>query len=110
MSQLSVYESMNELSRQMVQAAQQTDWDQLIALEQKVAELREALKRIDTQGEQAEAHSEPIRKRKVDIIKSLLADDREIRSYTDPWMDNVRHLLAGSARQRNVRNAYGVRR
>jgi hypothetical protein len=30
-----------------------------------------------------------------------------VRVHTEPWMDNVRQLLSGGTKERNVRKAYG---
>jgi flagellar protein FliT len=35
------------------------------------------------------------RLRKIDLLKQILANDREIRDATDPWMNNI----PGMARQ-----------
>ncbi|EEF26266.1 conserved hypothetical protein [Ricinus communis] len=35
------------------------------------------------------------RLRKIDLLKQILANDREIRDLTDPWMNNI----PGMARQ-----------
>ena len=39
--------------------------------------------------------------------RRILNDDKEVRVHTEPWMDNVRQLLSGGVRERNVRAAYG---
>ena len=41
------------------------------------------------------------------LIRRILNDDKEVRVHTEPWMDNVRQLLSGGVRERNVRAAYG---
>jgi len=103
---LTHYEVMCRLTGQMAEAARENDWGLLGSLEREVAELRDYLKDQDANGIRFDL-SESQRKRKRDLILRMLADDREIRRHTEPWMANVRALLAGSALERNLRRAYG---
>lgn len=103
-TQVTIYESMCSLSGRMREAARENNWDQLCSLEHEVAGLRERL-----QQESGPASlDETSRQQKIRLIRQILADDREIRSHVDPWMDGVRQLLAGGARQRALHNAYGI--
>lgn len=106
---LEMYESMSELSAQMVEAATTNDWDRLCELEGQVARLRDRLI-VEDPITAAPRLDEATRARKIALIRKLLADDREIRSHAEPWMESVRVLLSGSARQRAVQNAYGADR
>lgn len=103
---LSLYESMSQISEAMCQAAQANDWDHLCELEREVSQLRERLQQTPASPTQ----DEDCRQQKIRLIRKILADDREIRSHAEPWMDEVRTLLAGGARQRAINNAYGVSR
>jgi len=104
---ISLYESILQLSGRMVVAAEANDWDLLCTLESEVTLLRERLQHEDQPYQQASL-DEAARQRKAALIRKILADDREIRSHAEPWMESVRTLLAGGARQRAVNNAYGV--
>lgn len=104
---LAIYEHMAALTAQMVAAAQQADWDQLTELEHHVGAMRDQLIAADRVAVVPEA-DETRRARKVALIQRMLADDREIRRHTEPWMESVRTLLAGNARQRNLRTAYNL--
>ena len=105
-AQLSLYESMSQISAAMCKAAQANDWDQLCELESEVTRLRKRLQQEPT----APTQDEDCRQQKISLIHKILADDREIRSHAEPWMEGVRALLAGGARQRALNNAYGVSR
>lgn len=107
MEALSTYERMSELTDQMVQAARDNDWDRLCELEQQLAGLREWLVRHDAQPARL---NETERQRKVELIKRMLADDREVRRHTEPWMEDVRKLLATGNRARNLQATYGAMR
>lgn len=99
------YEAMCRLTGMMAEAARENDWGLLSSLEHEVAILRNQLQSEDDVDINATL-SESERQRKRELILSMLADDREIRRHTEPWMAGVRALLAGSAAERNVRKAY----
>ena len=100
---LSVYEAMVELTGQMLLAAGGKDWDQLIALERRCAAHVQTLKDngpvLALQG--------PGRDKKIEILKKLLSDDRQIRDLTMPWMAQLSALISSSSTQRRLANAYG---
>ena len=109
-----LYEAMNTLSSEMVEAARDTNWDRLSQLESRLAALREQLMSAESprsRQRQSIQDENPqmadLRQRKIALIQTILANDREIRRHTEPWMASVRELLAGSARQDKLRNAYG---
>ena len=106
---LELYETMSDLSGRMVQAAQENDWDSLGELERQVAGLRDRLIVSDPVSDAPKMDADT-RARKVALIRKILADDREVRSHAEPWMDAVRNMLAGNSRQRAVQAAYGVGR
>ena len=86
---LSMYENIAGLSKQMAAAARMGDWDDLSKLETQCAtEARAAATGVP-------ALSGAPRLRKIDLLKQILANDREIRDVTDPWMNQV----PGMARQ-----------
>jgi flagellar protein FliT len=106
MSALALYESMCALSARMAQAAAACDWERLTALEKDCASLARRLEA----GEEPPRLSEAEKARKRELILRILADDAEVRRHTEPWMVQVRQLLGGGARARNVRRAYGAHR
>lgn len=101
---LAVYETMAELSRQMLDAATSSDWDRLAQLENRcaghVARLREGEAGLPFQGEQ--------RVRKIDLLKRLLDDDRKIRDLAMPKLAELSALISNTGTQRRLANAYGV--
>jgi flagellar protein FliT len=102
---LTHYEAMSRLTGMMAEAARENDWGLLGSLEQEVAALRNHLQEQDAKGIHFDLNeSERLHKR--ELILRMLADDREIRRYTEPWMSSVRALLAGAVLERNVRRAY----
>lgn len=86
---LSMYENIAGLSNQMAAAARLGDWDGLSKLENQCA----SAARATATGVPA-LNGAP-RLRKIDLLKQILANDRDIRDMTDPWMNQV----PGMARQ-----------
>jgi flagellar protein FliT len=104
-SQIDLYQKMHELSTRMVDAARANDWDLLISLENEVVALRKTLANDDNE---ALAPDDIVLKRS--LIQNILQADAEVRRYTEPWMERVRHFLSGDTRKRQVDRAYGINR
>lgn len=102
MSALKLYETLSDISGAMVLAAETGDWDRLIELERRVARLREQLAAADANSRLNDEE----RARKVHLIKRILADDRKVRSYTEPWMEQVKRFLGDNAQGRHARSMY----
>lgn len=100
---LSLYESVSGLSGDMLAAAQAGEWDQLVELETRCASQVQVLRA----GEAAAPLSAERRARKVAMIRKILADDREIRDLTSPWMAKLGAMLQSSGAERRLANAYG---
>ena len=86
---LSMYENIAGLSNQMAAAARMGDWDGLSKLETQCATEARAV------ATGVPALSGAPRLRKIDLLKQILANDREIRDIADPWMNQI----PGMARQ-----------
>jgi len=100
---LSIYEAMSLLMGQMLDAANKSDWDQLILLEKQCAAHVATLKQHDqTPAELEEAG----RLRKIDLIKKLLNDDRQIRDLITPWMAHLSALMGNTRIQAQAFKAY----
>jgi flagellar protein FliT len=86
---LSMYENIAGLTNQMAAAARIGDVNRLGQLEDQCA----VEARSTSTGVPALSGGQ--RLRKIDLLKQILANDREIRDLTDPWMSSV----PGMARQ-----------
>lgn len=104
---LSLYESMSQISASMVEAARANDWDRLVELEHEVSRLCIRLRFEETPAS-SDRLDEAGRARKLELIQRILADDLEVRRHAEPWMNDVRTLLGGNARQRAVDRIYRV--
>lgn len=90
----SLYESVAEVTNQMLQAAQNQDWDELAELEVSCANYVEQIRDYDeVQPQDGEAY-----KRKLRSIKQILANDREIRNLMAPWMLKLNNMLSGGSK------------
>lgn len=85
---LSMYENIAGLTNQMVTAARTSDWDGLSKLEGQCA----AEATLVANGP-APALSGAPRMRKIDLLRQILANDREIRNVTEPWMTQLSNTM-----------------
>jgi flagellar protein FliT len=101
---ISLYETVADITGQMLVAARNGDWDELTALESRCANHVATLRT----GEPVEALTGPAREHKVRIIKQILADDREIRNLTEPWMAQLSRMINSTGTERKLSKAYGA--
>lgn len=87
---LAMYEQLAGLTSQMVVAARSSDWDSLDSLEQQCAE--HATRAADGVPPLSGAP----RLRKIDLLKQIMANDREVRNITEPWMAQVNNIMRGA--------------
>lgn len=101
---LALYESVADITTQMLAAARTGDWEQLAALESRCSRQVEILK--------AEEPVAPLRaverERKVKIIRKILDDDRQIRDITEPWMAQLSTMINSVGTERKLAQAYGA--
>ncbi|MDP3088715.1 MAG: flagellar protein FliT [Methylotenera sp.] len=97
-----IYETVAQLTNQMLAAAKQQDWDKLAELEMRCAEHVENLKKI----EDLLPLPTDARERKIASIKSILADDREIRNLVSPWMVRLNTLINSYHTESKLTRAY----
>ena len=102
---ISLYETVSELTGQMLQAAQSRDWENLAVLESHCASQIQVLKDSEPP---AAALPAALRARKVKIIHQILAHDRKIRDLTTPWMAELGALINNTGAERRLAHAYGV--
>ena len=101
---IDLYENVAVITDQMLHAARKRDWELLTQLEQNcsstVAKIRE--------NELPTVLSEELRERKIRTIKKILADDKEIRDITEPWMAELSNLIRSNGTARKLNQAYGA--
>lgn len=78
---LDCYESIARLSRTMVEAARHADWESLAAAERICGLL---IERLNAFGDPMRRLGPDGRRRRVALLRDVLADDAAIRRYTEP--------------------------
>ena len=97
-----IYETVAELTKQMLLAAKQQDWDALAELEANCAQQVATLKLTES----VLPLPSDVRERKLASIKSILADDREIRNIVSPWMVRLNSLMNSLHMENKLTRAY----
>ena len=104
---LETYHAMSVKSGQMVEAAQQGDWDRLAVLEGECSALIGAMKRVAANDDSASHRPDAAYvRRKVTLMRKVLADDAEIRRHTEPWMTRLQSYLGSTSREPSLQCAY----
>ena len=102
---LSLYETVADITDQMLAAARVGDWEQLAELESRCSSQVAMIKKNE---DTPEPLSPVARERKVKIIKKILDDDRQIRDITEPWMARLSVMLNSAGTERKLSQAYGA--
>jgi flagellar protein FliT len=101
---ISLYENVATITTNMLDAARTNDWDLLTQLEadcaSRVQLLRDHELPLDLPSD--------IRDKKINIIKKILADDKEIREITEPWMAQLASLMKSSSTNLKLSKTYGA--
>lgn len=100
---ISCYETVSDLTGKMLDAAKARNWEKLVELESQCARQVQTLR----EGESALRLSGDTRTKKIRIIHKILADDREIRNITTPWMAELAALISNVGVERKLSMAYG---
>lgn len=85
MSKTLLLREMSEITAKMAESARHGRWDEIVALEQQEAALAKGLSTAS--GSIQSAQEEKV------LIQQILADHDEVRSYVDPWREQVEPLL-----------------
>jgi flagellar protein FliT len=89
-SMIQHYEAIAASSRRMLDAARRDDWDQVSREEDRCRNLISGLKQAGATG------ASPIgRRQRLALLRTMLADDAEIREISEPWLRQLEALLAG---------------
>ena len=99
---LDIYASISIKFGEMLDAAKSSDWDLLIGRERECRALTDTLRQTDTGGDPGSAFA----LRKAAFIRKALADDAEIRKFTEPWMANLEAYLGNVRQEDRLRRAY----
>ncbi|MDB5754575.1 MAG: fliT [Massilia sp.] len=101
---IAIYEDVASITSAMVASARTGNWAQLAALESRCSSQVSLLR----QGETPVPLSGDLREKKIQIIRKILADDKEIRNLTEPWMEQLQWKIKGVSTEKKVARAYGL--
>jgi flagellar protein FliT len=101
---LATYETIAAITGRMRAAAQGADWERLAALERDCAKLVATLRAAAPVYELTRAQH----KRKFELLRQMLDDDAEIRRHTEPWMEQLKSMMASAGKSRRINSAYGA--
>lgn len=90
---LDYYKAIERTSREMLEAAQQENWDQVVRLEGACAVLIEQLRYRSRSLQLAPQE----RKEKAQIMQRILRTDAEIRHLAEPWLQDLAQLFQKSS-------------
>ena len=90
-SLLNYYEAIERASADMLDAARNGDWDQVVKLEGACAVLISQLKH----AAQSQALKADETKLKSRIMQRILVNDAEIRHLAEPWLEDLDQMMAG---------------
>jgi flagellar protein FliT len=83
------YEAIAGLSRAMLRAAHEHDWDEVARLEARCRELIAQLKAASKTVRLSAAEQ----RRRIEILRTILAVDAEIRERAEPWLKQLERLI-----------------
>jgi flagellar protein FliT len=84
------YEAIADASQRMLDAARAADWDEVARMEERCRLLIAALKAASLQQSLPPADN----RRRMDLLRRILADDAEIRGRADPWLKQFERLIS----------------
>jgi flagellar protein FliT len=83
------YEAIAQASREMLIAARDDDWDQVARLEARCRQLIGQLKA----AARTERLSDAQQRRRIELLRGILADDAEMRARSEPWLRQLERLI-----------------
>jgi flagellar protein FliT len=98
------YELLSALTRQMLEAAMASEWDQLMGIERQCGELVAAMKPLDAEV----VLDEVAHHYKNQLINKILADDAEIRIRAQAWMRQLQLSIQSNRQEQRLLQAYGA--
>lgn len=113
---IALYESVADITSNMLVAARNGDWEGLCTLESHCASQVRMLKSAESaataeNGEKSVLLTDltaATRLRKRTLIEQTLANDREVRHLTESWMAQLSSRLNRGRVERQLSTAYGI--
>jgi flagellar protein FliT len=84
------YAEIAQASREMLSAARDEDWERVGRLEARCRHLIEQLRAAAAGGMQLAPDEQ---RRRIDLLRGILADDAEVSARSEPWLTQLEHLF-----------------
>jgi hypothetical protein len=97
------YEKALELTRAMLEAAQKSDWERLIALEQERGAIIDQLRELDRDP----GRDASVRRRKRELIGDIMRCDEQVQVLTQDWMRELREVLGSIGAEQRLSRSCG---
>jgi hypothetical protein len=97
------YEKALELTRSMLEAAQKSEWERLVAVERERATLIEQLRNLDREP----GRDTRERERKRALLREIMQLDEQIEILTRDWMRELREVLGSINAEQRLSRTYG---
>jgi len=104
-SALAAYDAALALSRQMLEAAANSRWDDLIALEQKRAALLAGVE----SGAIAGLEDAGLQQRLANVIQQILESDSQIKTLVEAWTGELSGILHSMGTEKKLQQAYDTK-
>jgi flagellar protein FliT len=98
------YEKAFELTRNMLEAAQKSEWDRLVVLERERCTLIDQLRNLDREPP-SDARE---RERKRTLLREIMEFDEQIEILTQDWMRELREVLGSINAEQRLSRTYGA--
>ena len=96
------YEKALELTRSMLDAAQKSEWERLVALEGERATLIDQLRDLDREPPRDARE----RDRKRAMLREIMQFDEQIEILTQDWMRELREVLGSISAEQRLSRTY----
>ncbi len=95
------YQCLSDITGEMREAASAGNWDELIALEKRCAQVVASIQPRDVIPATKDE-----RKQKISLIQKILADDKAIRDCTEPWMRRLEQIMKNTRSEQRLQQSY----
>jgi flagellar protein FliT len=95
------YQRLSGITGQMRNAAIGGEWDRLISLEKECKRKVEEIKPHDGIPSDPEERAQ-----KMALLKKILADDADIRSRTENWLEQFQRIMQSARSEQRLQQAY----
>jgi flagellar protein FliT len=100
---VSTYDELGRTTGHMLNAALESRWDDLVALESQCAALIETMSALEIEDPLPQS----LRAHKAAMIRKVLADDAAIRNITEPWLQQLGSMLGANRHSQRLLRTYG---